>query len=120
MNHKMWYDTRDEILYLEFLSDYLTSDIGPIKEKINELLNGKPYRQMVIIISMNSKVENRETREQSNKALHDTGITDVAFIGGSAANRVIAKILLKTGAIKTKGNFFKNVQDGVNWLKNRR
>lgn len=120
MNHKMWYDTENNLLHLEFTSDYLLEDVAPIREKIFELLEGKPYRQMVIYISKTAKVENRETREKSNQSLQDANVTDVAFIGGSAANRMIAKVMLKTGAIKTKGDFFKNAEDGIKWLLNRR
>lgn len=120
MNHKMWYDNNDELLFLEFTSDFLLEDVAPIREKIFELLEAKPYRQMVIHISKTAKVENRETREQSNKALQDAEVSDAAFVGGSAANRMIAKVLLKTGAIKTQGDFFKNTDDAIKWLKNRR
>jgi hypothetical protein len=84
------------------------------------MLDGKPYRQMLIRISSVYKVENRETRELSNKALEKAAITDVAFVGGSAANRIIAKVLIKTGAVKTKGEFFKNEEDAINWIKSKR
>lgn len=120
MEHKIWYDQNDEIIYLEFTRDYLTSDIPFVKEKILELSEGKRHKQMVIQISKTSKVENRETREQSNKILGEAQITDIAFIGGSAANRMIAKVLLKTGALKINGNFFKTLEEGINWIKSTR
>jgi hypothetical protein len=120
MDHKIWYEKDDEIIHLEFTRDYLTSDVPRIREKILELSEGKRYKQMVIQISKTSKVENRETRELSNKVLGEAQITDIAFIGGSAANRMIAKVLLKTGAIKINGDFFKSLDDGINWIKSRR
>lgn len=120
MDHKIWYEKDDEIIRLEFTRDYLTSDVPQIKEKILELAEGKRYKQMVIEISKTSKVESRETRELSNKILAEAQITDIAFIGGSAANRMIAKVLLKTGAVKINGDFFKTLDDGINWIKNRR
>jgi hypothetical protein len=120
MDHKMWYDDKEDLLFLEFTRDYLLSDVKDIKQNITKLLDAKPYRQMVIVISNTHKIENRETREQSNQVIYDTNISEVAFIGGNAANRMMAKVLLKTGALKTKGDFFKNTEDAVNWLKNKR
>ncbi len=120
MDHKVWYDQEDEIIHLEFTRDYLTTDVPFIHKKLMEFGEGKRYKQMVIQISKTNKVENRETRELSNQSLRDAQITDVAFIGGSAANRMIAKVLLKTGNLKTNGNFFKTVEEGINWLKSKR
>ncbi len=120
MDHKMWYDEGTKLLYLEFTGDFLLKDVPPIREKIFELLDGKPYRQMLTFINKTSKVENRDTREQTNKTLQDASITEIAFVGGSAANRMIAKVLLKTGAIKTQGDFFKKEEDAVKWLKSKR
>ncbi len=120
MDHKMWYDTKDDILYLEFTRDYLLADVQPIKENILKNLEGKPFRQMIIFIHNTAKVENRETREQSNIIMNEANVSEVAFVGGSAANRMIAKVLIKTGALKTQGDFFKNTEDAIKWLKNRR
>lgn len=120
MNHKIWYDADDELLFLEFTSDYLLTDVAPIEQKINELLEGKPFRQMVIFMHKTAKVENRETREQTNKSLQKSNVSNVAFVGGSAANRMIAKVLIKTGAIKTQGDFFKTKEEAITWLKNKR
>jgi hypothetical protein len=44
----------------------------------------------------------------------------VAFVGGSAANRMIARILVKTGIIKIDGEFFKNIPEAIQWLKSKR
>lgn len=120
MDHKLWYNEDDDLLYLEFTRDYLLADVEPIKEKMIELLEGKPYRQMVAFISKTAKVENRETREQTNKILKEADVNHLAIVGGSAANRMIAKVLLKTGALKTQGDFFKKEEDAVKWLKSKR
>lgn len=120
MKHKLWYDDKDNILYLEFLSDYLFSDVEPILSTINSMLEGKPYRQIIIKMSDTHKVENRATREASNKGMQDANVTEVAFVGGSAANRMIARVLLKTGVLKIKGDFFKNYEEAIEWLKSKR
>lgn len=120
MKHKMWYDDKDNILYLEFISDYLFTDVEPILQNIRTMLEGKPYRQLIIKMSETHKVENRATREASNKGMQEADITEVAFVGGSAANRMIARVLLKTGVIKIKGDFFKNYQEAIEWLKSKR
>jgi len=120
MVHKIWYDQADEILYLEFTNNFLRSDVDPILEKVKELLHEKTRRQMIIKMSSTYKVENRETREESNKGLHKLKIQQIAFVGGSAANRMIAKVLIKTGMMKISGDFFKNNDDAINWLKSKR
>lgn len=120
MEHKLWYDEDTKIVHLQFTRDYLTSDIKDIRNKMKELLDGKPYRQMCIQISKTAKVENRETREQSNQLLKEFEISHVAFIGGSAANRMIAKVMLKTGALKIQGDFFKTEEEGIKWLMSKR
>ena len=120
MEHNLWYDEDTKVIHLQFTRDYLTTDIPDIRSKMNELIGDIPYRQMCIHISKTAKVENRETREQSNQLLKEFEISHVAFIGGSAANRMIAKVMLKTGALKIQGDFFKTVDEGVNWLISKR
>lgn len=120
MEHNMWYDQEKEIIHLEFKNDFNTADVAPIRDKLYELSKDKTYRQMVIQINKTAKVESRETREKANQILREADISHVAFIGGSAANRMIAKVLLKTGAIKTKGDFFKTVDEGINWILSKR
>lgn len=120
MKHKMWYDDKDDLLYLEFVSDYLFTDVEPILNNIKTMLTDKPFRQLIIKMSDTYKVENRATREASNKGMQEAEVTEVAFVGGSAANRMIARVLLKTGMIKIKGDFFKNYEDAIKWLKSKR
>ncbi|WP_297087514.1 hypothetical protein [uncultured Draconibacterium sp.] len=120
MEHNLWYDEKTQIIHLQFTRDYLTSDVEAIRKVMNEMVAGKPYRQMVIQISKTAKVENRETREKSNQLLKDFDISHVAFIGGSAANRMIAKVMLKTGALKIQGDFFKTIDQGVEWIMSKR
>lgn len=120
MRHKIWYDEKDELLYLEFLDDYLRTDVEPILDRLNKMLEGKPYRQVIIKMSDTHKVENRATREASNIGMQNSNVTEVAFVGGSAANRMIARVLLKTGIVKLKGDFFKNYEDAIKWLKSKR
>jgi|GEM_PF-2036310 hypothetical protein len=120
MKHKIWFDEIDQIAYLEFLGDYLRTDVEPILTKIDEFFVNKSIRQVIIVMSETHKVENRETREESNKGLQKSGVTEVAFVGGSAANRMIARILVKTGIIKIDGEFFKNIPEAIQWLKSKR
>lgn len=120
MKHKVWYDDQQEISYLELLGDFMQVELEPMYKRLHELLKGKPSRQLIVIMGKNSKVENRETRELLNKGLIDEKITEIAFVGFSATGRMVAKVLLKTGAIKTNGDFFKNQELAINWLKSKR
>lgn len=120
MKHKIWYDDTNQVLHLEFTGDYLREDVESVRERMIQELEGKPHRQLIVYLHKANKVEDRETRQMSNQALIEAEVSDVAFVGASAANRMIAKVLLKTGAIKTKGDFFKDKEKGMNWLKSRR
>ena len=120
MRHDMWYDEENEVIHLDFQGDFIREDVPEIRQRLFELYEGKPRRQLICYIHKTAKVEDRETREQSNKAMIDAQVEYVAFVGGSAANRMIAKVLLKTGAIKTKGDFFKTKESGLAWLKSKR
>lgn len=120
MKHKMWYDDENQILFLEFVDDFRKDDVEKLYGNILKMLEGKSYRQMVVVMSKSHKVENRETRELTNDVLQKSNISEIAFVGGNAANRMIAKVLLKTGAIKTKGDFFKKREDAIEWLQNKR
>ncbi|MDX1283387.1 MAG: hypothetical protein R3182_00170 [Draconibacterium sp.] len=120
MNHTVRYDEKTDVMYMESTGDLTEPDIPKIRDKIIELSEGKPYCQLIIVMSMQYKVDNRKTRELANKAFDEAGITEVAFVGGSAANRMVAKVLLKTGMIKTKGDFFKTADNAVKWLQSKR
>jgi hypothetical protein len=120
MKHKMWYNDEHDIVFLEFTDHFLRNDVDPIFQRVEELLKGKPYRQVLVIMSSTHNVENRETREATNQALNNTDVSHVAFVGGSSANRMIARVLIKTGIIKTNGDFFKTVDEGIKWLKSKR
>lgn len=120
MEHKIWYDDQDGIAYLEFVGDYFRKDVKPVVQGVIDILEGKSIKQIIIKMSDLYKVENRETREASNKGLQSTGVTEVAFVGGSAANRMIARVLIKTGVVKVNGDFFKETQKAIGWLKSKR
>lgn len=120
MKHKVWYDDQNEVAFLELLDNFLKVDLEPMYTKLHEVLEGKPYRQLIVVMSKNSKVEDRETRELLNKGLDEEKITEIAFVGFHAAGRMIAKVLIKTGAIKINGEFFKTQEEAINWIKNKR
>jgi hypothetical protein len=120
MDHKIWYDNENEIIHFKIAGDYLQEDVWQVNEQIINLLEGKPYRQILISMDPSSKIENRETRNSANQAMQKAGITEMAYVGASAAVRMITKVLLKTGGIKTNGEFFKDTKDAIEWLKSKR
>ena len=44
----------------------------------------------------------------------------MALVGLSAAVRMIARVILKTGTVKLKGEFFKDQEEAIKWLKSKR
>lgn len=120
MKHKLRYDEDNQIVVIEFTSDFLFSDVEPMFQKVMQLLEGKPFRQLLVVLTGKHTVENRDTREATSQALNTTKITEVAFVGGTAATRMLARVLIKTGIIKINGNFFSNVGEAIEWLKSKR
>ena len=120
MVHELKYDEETGIIVLTFNSHFLLTDVEPIISTIKTLLVGKPYRQGLVIMKEEYKVENRETREALSEGLSKLDVTEVAFVGLGAATRMVAKVLLKTGLVKLKGEFFKNTEEAIKWLKSKR
>lgn len=120
MEHEIKYDQENELVVLEFKNHFMLKDVEPIFIMVDKILSDKKYRQIIVVMSDSHNVENRETREKTSDYLSKTNISDVAFVGGSAANRMIAKVLIKTGMIKISGDFFKGYDEAVKWLKSKR
>lgn len=120
MEHELKYDEKTGIIVLTFKNHLLFSDVEPIISATRENLVGKPYRQGLVIMKEEYKVENRETREALSEGLSKLDITNVAFVGLGAATRMVAKVLLKTGMIRMNGEFFKNSDEAVKWLISKR
>jgi len=120
MLHELMYDEKNDIVVLAFKFHFLHKDVDPLFLKVKEMLEGKQIRQMLVVMSERHNVENRETREATSEQLSKLNISEVAFVGGNATNRMIARVLLKTGIVKLNGDFFKNYDEAINWLKSKR
>jgi len=120
MLHELKYDEENGIIVLAFKYHFLHKDVDPLFLQVKELLEGKQIRQMLVVMSENHNVENRETREATSEQLSQLNISEVAFVGGNATNRMIARVLLKTGIVKLNGDFFKDYEDAIKWLKSKR
>ena len=120
MEHELKYDIENEIVVLSFKNHFLQKDVDPLFQQVKEMLEGKLIRQMLVVMSEGHNVENRETREATSEQLSKLNITEVAFVGGNATNRMIARVLLKTGVVKLNGDFFKDYNDAIKWLKSKR
>lgn len=120
MVHELFYDDENQVLVLRYNSHFQLIDVEPVFTLSRQLLEGKLYRQMVVVMSETHTIENRETREATSKNLTGMNISEIAFVGGSAANRMIARVLIKTGLLKLNGEFFKDYNDAINWLKSKR
>ena len=120
MKHKIWFDDQIGILHVKVIGDFSKEETLETGQLFKELLKDKPLRQLIMDVSEAGSLENRETRLTANRVIEEAGITEVAYVGASSANRMIAKVLMKLGNLKTRSDFFKTNQEGLNWLKNRR
>jgi hypothetical protein len=119
MIHDLFYDEKNEIIILKFNNHFLYKDVEPIISEAKELLNNKTIRQVLIETNKNYNIENRETREAIADELTKLNITDIAFVGVGATERMIARVLIKT-IFKLNGDFFKDKNEAINWLKSKR
>ena len=120
MEHEFKYDEKNEVLVLTLKNSVIYSDLNELYETSKQMFEGKPNRQLVIVMGGDFSYENRETREASAENFLRMNISEMAFVGLSAANRMITKVLMKTGMIKINGDFFKTYEDAVKWLKSKR
>jgi hypothetical protein len=120
MEHELKYDEKNGIIILKFNYHFLHKDVDPLFFQVKQLLEGKQIRQMLVMMSDKHNVENRETREATSDQLSRLNISEVAFVGGTATNRMIARVLLKTGIVKLNGEFFKDYEEAIKWLISKR
>ena len=120
MEHKTWYDEENELLRLSVIGPYSTQEALALGKSFQELLEGKPRRQLMVDLSDAGKMKSRETRKIQNEILKDAEITDVAYVGAAAASRMIAKVMMKLGSLNTATDFFKTDEEALSWLKNQR
>lgn len=120
MEHEMWFDVDHQLIRMKIKGDYTTEETLYHGSKCIELLEGKPYRQMVVDLREFGNMESRETRSVSNQMLNKAGITDVAYVGANAASRMIAKVLMKLGSLKAESDFFKDFDSAFSWIEKRR
>ncbi|MCD4772622.1 MAG: STAS/SEC14 domain-containing protein [Bacteroidales bacterium] len=120
MKHTLQYNDDKQLLIQTINGVYTTDESKQLEQQYNELLEGKPYRQIIVDLRNAGKMESRETRSIINKMLNAAHITHVALIGANSAQRMIAKVLMKLGSLKAESNFFKNMDDAINWIEKRR
>jgi hypothetical protein len=120
MEHKAWYDEENDLLRVKVIGPYYTQDaidLGKIGEK---LLDGRARRQLIVDLKDSTTMESRETRKVQSRVLEELGITDVAYVGATAAVRIVAKVLMKIGSLNAAANFFKTDDQALIWLKDQR
>ena len=120
MKHKIHFDEEHQILVQTIFGEFSTDETRQFGSLYKQFLEGKPYRQLIVDLSEAGKMENRETRSVTNEMVNAAKITDVAFVGANSALRMIAKVLMKLGSLKADSTFVKDLDEAVNWLKNRR
>ncbi|MCF8373502.1 MAG: STAS/SEC14 domain-containing protein [Bacteroidales bacterium] len=120
MEHKIWFDDGQQVVHQQIIGEFTTEETRYFGKKYIELLDGKPYRQLIVDLRDAGKMESRETRSVTNEMLNQAGFTEVVFVGANAATRMIAKVLMKLGSLKAESDFFGNLEDAIKWIEKRR
>ena len=120
MKHKIWYDQDNEVLRQEVIGAYSSQEAKASGAEYRKELEGKAVRHLIVDLTQAGKMQDRQTRKTTSECLEDAEIDAVAFVGATAATRMIAKVLMKLGFNKIATDFFKADKDAVAWLKNQR
>ena len=120
MKHTIQFDEDHQLLVQTINGIFTTEETKQFEQLYNQLLDGKQYRQLIVDLRTAGKMENRETRSIINDMLNNAKMTDVVFVGANAAQRMIAKVLMKLGSLKAEANFVKNMEDAYNWIEKKR
>ena len=120
MKHTLHYDDQHQLVVQTIIGLFTTDEAKQMGKSYIDLVKGKPFRQIIVDLRVAGKMENRETRSIANDMLNAAQFSDVAFVGATAAQRMIAKVLMKLGSLKAEANFVKSMDDAYNWLEKRR
>lgn len=120
MKHTMTFDKDHQVVRQSIIGYFTTDEARQFGEQYNELLEGKPYRQLIVDLREAGKMENRETRSVTNEMLNEANITDVVYVGATSAIRMIAKVLMKLGSLNAESTFVKDMDEAFNWIETRR
>lgn len=120
MKHTMIYDEDHQVIVQRIIGYFKTDEAKQFGKQYNELLEGKKYRQLIVDLREAGKMENRETRSVTNEMLNEAKFSDVAYVGATAAIRMIAKVLMKLGSLKAESTFVKDMDEAYSWIENRR
>jgi hypothetical protein len=120
VGHKIFYDQENKILKMNVNGNYSAQNARDTLDLFNSNLEGKPYRQLMVNLSKATKMEGTDTRKIQSKILKQVGMTEVAYVGASAATRMIAKVLMKLSSSSIGVQFFKDEDMAITWLKKQR
>ena len=108
------------------LVPYGTSD-GPemaaFMDRVKHYSAGRPYFQMLVDLREGSGAS-PEARRIAAEAMREMPPRDIAFFGGSFANRMLANLILRAiellGSAPMKHVFAATEEEAVHWLNERR
>jgi len=120
MKHTIQFDEDHQLLVQTINGNITTEDAKRFGQLYNQLLDGKQYRQLIVNLRTSSKMETRETRSITNDMFNNAKLTEVVFVGANAAQRMIAKVLMKLGSLKAEANYVKEMEDAYNWIEKKR
>jgi len=120
MEHTITYSDEHQLLHHRICGEYSTEDAIRYGKEYQSMLEGKPYKHLIVDLREAGKMESRETRSIINQTLNDAGITHVVYVGANATTRMIAKVLMKLGSLKADSDFGKDFDDAIQWIQKRR
>jgi len=120
MKHTIIFDEDHQLLVQTIDGVFTTEETKHLGQLYNQLLEGKPYRQLLVDLRTAGKMETRETRSITNDMINNAKLSEVVFVGANAAQRMIAKVLMKLGSLEAESTFVKSMEDAYSWIEKKR
>jgi hypothetical protein len=117
MNHKVYCDETQNILYIRFVGKVDASGYRKVAEQINALPVEKRLQLIVDLSDAAAPFWDRKTRQVLADGTVQSDKSRMAVFGASPAIRVIAKMMLIALGQRDRTRFFKTEAQALAWLK---
>lgn len=124
MEHKIWYDSKNEVVCAKYIGRVFAEDVSQLSDEYVKNIKDKPYNQLLMdLTDVDTAGLTNELRKANYDVVFDAGFKDVAIYGTAAATRMLVKVIIKLGTIGKRTmniDFFKSAEDGIAWLMEER
>jgi hypothetical protein len=120
MGYKVSHDADNDIIVVQIDGIYTSDDARAFTADVERLLQGMPYRQIMVDLGEAGKLEGTQARRITAERLRDLNVTHIAMANVRPAARSMGKILMHLAGGGVKSDFFATTEQATNWLLSQR